>query len=288
VTEIYLFIIFGIVLNIPIGVVAYMKNSLTVPGGIVTAAIVGFTIFLAHYILWSILFLFFATSTILTKFMETSEVKIKAMSYAEKGGERDAIQVLANGGTAILGSIIVLIGYGLSSKDVFSPIFLFITVSLAATTADTWSTEIGTTSTSEPVWIFDLRKRVPRGTSGGVSLKGTTASFLGSLMVALFYFLLAFIVNDTQFQTKDVIFLILLIIGGFMGGMIDTLLGATVQAVFECPTCGKSTEKTKHPRCNYVKTNFNTGIKWLNNDGVNFLSAALASAISTVIYLLII
>ncbi|MHA2404290.1 MAG: DUF92 domain-containing protein, partial [Candidatus Kariarchaeaceae archaeon] len=154
-TSAILVALLGIFANLPIGLIAYKKRALTLPGGMITAAIVGFAIFFSHYLLWSLLLLFFASSTLLTKFKENSEYKIKAMTYAEKGGERDSIQVLANGGTALIGSLILLLTKGYFDGDVFSPLFLFIAVSVAASTADTWSTEVGTTSTSDPVWIFN-------------------------------------------------------------------------------------------------------------------------------------
>jgi uncharacterized protein (TIGR00297 family) len=287
VTSAILVALLGIFANLPIGVLAHKKRALTLPGGMITAAIVGFTIFFSHYLLWSLLLLFFASSTLLTKFKENSEYKIKAMTYAEKGGERDSIQVLANGGTALIGSLILLLTKGYFDGDVFSPLFLFIAVSVAASTADTWSTEVGTTSSSDPVWIFNLKKRVPRGTSGGVSIRGTLASIIGSLVIALTYFIFVIAFFDIQIQFHEILFLLLLVFGGFLGGMIDTILGATVQAVYECPACEKMTEKTRHPRCEYVKTNHKTGFKLLNNDGVNFFSGLLASLFMVAIFSLL-
>lgn len=288
VAEILLIIALGLLLNLPIGIAAFRKQSLTVPGGILTAGMVGFILFIANYILWGLLFFFFVSSTILTKFNENSELKINAMQYAEKGGERDSLQVLANGGTALLGSIFILLIDGILFDDHLSPIFLLIAVSIASSTADTWSTEIGTTSTTDPVWIFNWKKRVPRGTSGGVSLKGTIASLLGSIFVASIYLLIVIISNDFIVDDQLITFVLYIAVGGFLGGLIDTIMGATVQAVFECPSCNKLTEKTKHPRCENIPTNYTSGWKWLNNDGVNFLSSLMASLIFVSIYIIIV
>jgi uncharacterized membrane protein len=61
------------------------------------------------------------------------------------------------------------------------------------------------------------------------------------------------------------------------GALFDSLLGATVQAMFFCPTCGRETER--HPRhsCG-TATKHVRGWAWLDNDGVNF-AASLAGAI---------
>ncbi len=62
------------------------------------------------------------------------------------------------------------------------------------------------------------------------------------------------------------------------GSLFDSLLGATVQATYYCPQCGKETERPIH-RCGrqpiYIR-----GWHWLDNDWVNLL-ASLAGALVT-------
>jgi uncharacterized membrane protein len=66
-------------------------------------------------------------------------------------------------------------------------------------------------------------------------------------------------------------------LGGFLGALFDSFLGATVQAIYRCPNCNKETEK--HPRhtCG-TETIPIRGWRWLNNDMVN-MGCALAGAV---------
>ncbi|MFV2014437.1 MAG: DUF92 domain-containing protein, partial [Candidatus Heimdallarchaeota archaeon] len=178
--EFYAMIFLSVLVNLPIGVVAYQKNSLRYPDGFIAAAVTGILVFLAHPILWALLLSFFASSSYLSSYKENTSEKSTAMLYADKGGQRDSLQVFANGGTAVIGSIMVLYKIGLAESKYFSPLFLFVAVSFASSAADTWATEIGTTSKSDPRWIFNLKKSVPKGTSGAVTILGTTATALGA------------------------------------------------------------------------------------------------------------
>jgi uncharacterized membrane protein len=50
--------------------------------------------------------------------------------------------------------------------------------------------------------------------------------------------------------------------------MVDSFLGATFQAIYFCPACGKETEKNPQHSCG-APTTLKRGLRWLNNDGVN-------------------
>ncbi|OLS21260.1 MAG: hypothetical protein HeimC2_34050 [Candidatus Heimdallarchaeota archaeon LC_2] len=281
--EFYLLFTLAILANLPIGFIALKKKSLRVPDGVITAAITGMFVFLAHPVLWGLLLSFFVSSSYLSKYKEATNEKSTAMLYAEKGGQRDSLQVIANGGPALIGSLLVIYKMGLFENDYFSPLFLFIAISFASSTADTWATEIGTTSKSDPRWIFNLNKSVPKGTSGAVSLLGTTATALGAIFIAILYAI--FVIIGTQEISIDIgLFIILISVGGFLGSLIDTMLGASYQSVYQCPKCDKKTEKRKHRHSESITTTHVTGFRWLNNDMVNFLSSFLSSLFITFIY----
>ena len=66
-------------------------------------------------------------------------------------------------------------------------------------------------------------------------------------------------------------------LGGVMGGFIDSLLGASIQGYYFCPTCQNETEKRVHLRCGGTETQLMRGWKIITNDWVNFLSSTTAS-----------
>jgi uncharacterized membrane protein len=60
------------------------------------------------------------------------------------------------------------------------------------------------------------------------------------------------------------------LIGGAVGCLLDSVLGASWQARRWCATCGTLTEQRIH-RCG-SRTTVTGGVRWLDNDGVNALS----------------
>ena len=67
----------------------------------------------------------------------------------------------------------------------------------------------------------------------------------------------------------------LIAVAGLMGMLVDSFLGASVQGLFECPSCAARTERAGmvcHEPVALVK-----GRRWLDNDGVN-LAATVAGA----------
>ena len=66
-------------------------------------------------------------------------------------------------------------------NDLLYPCFL---ASVAAANSDTWGTEIGKLSKSNPIDIIS-GKKVQHGTSGGVSLIGTAGSLFGSITIGM-------------------------------------------------------------------------------------------------------
>lgn len=201
-----------------------------------------------------ILALFFASSSFWSKIKSANKQKAEEMLV--KGSRRDWQQVIANGGLAALSSAL----YFATDDSLW---LLGFCICNAAANSDTWASEIGSMSKSKPFFIKSF-KRVERGTSGAVSLLGTTAAFLGAFIIAL--------ASAYLFALNAVESLFILILG-FCGNLVDTLLGAFVQAGYNCQSCGMETEKTVH--CGQ-KTKLIKGISFLNNDTVNFLSGLSA------------
>jgi uncharacterized membrane protein len=191
-----------------------------------------------------------------------------------KGNRRDHWQVFANGGVAAIGGLLGLVNPGLGLWIVAS--------SLAAAAADTWATSLGALSRGDP-WHVLRRTRVPRGTSGGVSLIGTLGGVAGASVVAV-----AAMLACSRFPVPCSLFTVqwsLVTAVGVLGMLADSVLGATLQARFRCPACEAASERTLH-RCG-TPTVLTRGIRWLGNDAVNALATAAAGAAGAIWYLLL-
>lgn len=272
--EIYQIFITALFINIPIGWVAIKNHSLRVPDGVIAAGVVGLVLMIVHPIFWLELLVFFGSSSLLTKYQEQAIVKQDALSLAEKGGQRDAFQVLANSGLVLVVALVYASSYSLWSDQVLQETMIFGILNFAVVNADTWATELGVTSREQPYSILHPTKKVARGTSGGVSPKGLLASLGGSAVIAITFGLLTLLWG----ATPSAGLILLITLGGLLGSLIDSVLGATVQAQYYCPACDKMTEKQVHARCGGTMTQHRRGFTWFNNDLVN-VTAALTSSL---------
>ena len=260
--------IYGFILAIVIAYVAYRARSLN-KSGAYAATLIGTVIFGIGGWQWaSLLLAFFVSSSALSRAFKNRKQGLN--EKFSKGHERDAGQVFGNGGLAAFfaalhafypGSIIPWVGFA---------------ASLAAVNADTWATELGVLNPAPPRIITDLRKRVEKGTSGGISLWGTGASLLGAFLIAL----LAVLLSPTGILNAG--HWLLITFAGLAGSLFDSFLGATVQAMYYCPTDKKETEKHPLHTCG-TETVHLRGWKWLNNDWVNFACSAFAGVIAIIV-----
>ncbi|MDF2717698.1 MAG: hypothetical protein K0R28_4623, partial [Paenibacillus sp.] len=137
---------------------AYLKRSLSA-SGFAAAVILGTAMYTLGSAVWfGSLIAFFLSSTLLSKWKK--KTKEKAESGYEKSGRRDAGQVAANGGLALLLCVV----NAWWPHPVWWYAFLGV---MASVNADTWATEIGGLSKTPPRSIVSGR-RVAAGTSGAV------------------------------------------------------------------------------------------------------------------------
>ncbi|TYS19461.1 DUF92 domain-containing protein [Rossellomorea vietnamensis] len=205
---------------------------------------------------------FFGTSSLWSKFRSSAKAEIE--KKLAKTSERDWQQVVANGGSALIFSLLYII-----TDDAVYMLGAF--TSLAAANADTWASEIGPLSKSDPISIRNLA-RVEKGSSGAVSLLGTLASLAGSLLIALISILL--------FKEISAEAAVIITCAGFFGSLADTILGAYVQIEYRCRRCGLETESPEH--CG-VKAEGLKGFSFINNEFVNFSSSFLAGSLTIMI-----
>ncbi len=199
-----------------------------------------------------LLLAFFLSATGLSRTGE-KEKRNRVDDVVEKGGNRDAWQVIANGG--VFASLAVASMFSGSTL-----IFAAAAGALATSTADTWATEVGTLSQSMPRGILS-RKIVEPGTSGAVTGTGIVASLGGAAFIALVVFVLEWPPGAVNAA----------VVGGFSGSLIDSLLGASLQSRRWCEQCQRGTERAIHT-CGMESIHAG-GIRRLNNDLVNLLSS---------------
>lgn len=247
-------ILLGFALAVPIAALAWRLQSLSWTGA-GAAVLVGIIVFGLGGWRWAVLLLaFFVSSSALTRAFKKD--KLGMNEKFSKGGRRDAGQVLANGGVAALFVICHLLLPAAAWP------WMGFAGALAAVNADTWATELGVLNPNPPRLITNLNRRVERGTSGGVSLWGTISSLLGAALIAALAFWLA---PDPLPQWP--VFLVIAL-SGLAGSLSDSLLGATVQAMYLCPADQKETEKHPLHSCGTPTVRLR-GWKWLDNDWVN-------------------
>lgn len=256
-------ILLGFLLAVIVAALAYRVHSLNKSGAF-AATLVGTIIFGIGGWQWAVLLLtFFITSSGLSRaFKQRKEGLNEKFS---KGHARDAGQVFGNGGLATLFTAL----HAFYPESILP--WIGFAASLAAVNADTWATELGVLNPTPPRLITNLRKRVEKGTSGGISLWGTGASLLGAAIVAL----LAALFTDYWLLFP------LITAAGLAGSLFDSLLGATVQAMYYCPTDKKETEKHPLHTCG-TETVHLRGWKWLDNDWVNFACGAFGVIVALV------
>ncbi len=242
----------------------YRVRALTIDGA-VAAALVGTAIFGLGGWRWAaIMVVFFVFSSLLSHLSKRR--RRETLGVVEKGSHRDALQVLSNGGVAAL----LAVAYGTSSGSAF--LFPAFVGAMAAATADTWSTEIGTLSRTPPRSILTLKTLQP-GWSGGVTLLGFAGAGTGALVIAL-----VAAIGSTH--------TIALALGGLLAGMagsvFDSLLGASIQRVNRCPACMTLTEQSLHT-CG-TSTVLARGWPFIDNDVVNTLTTAFGAVAGALLF----
>ncbi len=208
------------------------------------------------------LIVWFAVATLGSR-LGRARKEARTAGVVEKGAQRDARQVLANGGVFALAAALTLLTDNRASSTA-----LWGAASLAAAGADTMATEIGTWLGGTPRSVRTWRT-VPSGTSGAVSLAGSTA-MLGSALLLTSVAVALGLVPAARwwFVTVAAVF----------GALVDTAIGALVQTQRWCPSCHTATEQRQH--CCGTDTRHLRGWRWLGNDAVNFVCTVSAAALA--------
>ena len=155
-----------------------------------------------------------------------------------RGGSRGPENVWGSAATGA--ALALLIGAGAEPRSV---LLVGFAASFAAKLADTFGSEIGKRWGRTTVLITSFR-RVPPGTEGAISLEGTLASALGSLLMSVLMLALQLL------PSWPVTGLVMLI--GLLASLAESLFGALVQDRFD----------------------------WMSNELVNALQTSLAAVLA--------
>lgn len=248
-----------------IAVPAYIKQRLSLDG-LFTALVVGSLVYAwGTYLSWSVMIGFFILGSLF---------KNKQRKREQHG--RNAIQVIANSMIAL----IALSVFHFWDMEVGLMVALIMFIGSAS---DTLGSEWGTRLKGK---TFDITswQTIPNGLSGGVSIEGTIASFMGAsllagLAVMIRYFLtpdtLAPVFYHTVWQDW------MLLAGmGFLTSIMDSYLGALFQAKY---TSSKNSHLSDEKEDE--KSRLYAGFSWMTNDLVNFFSNVIV-AIITIFFLM--
>ncbi|EGX43771.1 hypothetical protein AOL_s00215g507 [Orbilia oligospora ATCC 24927] len=238
---------------------AHSRKSLTFSG--ILAAVVTALVHAVHpfsTLNICLLFGFYLTGTSATKHKHAIK---QSLTISATGSHtvttRTHTQVFSN---SICASVLILIHYYLvkddlnSGKDItFSllsggkngwrdALVVGIMTQYAAVLSDTLSSELGILSRSPPRLIYNPLKVVPPGTNGGVTLAGFIAGTAGSIIIAIISVLsVPFSPENSNLQFKATLGGVI-VAAGISGTIIDSLLGATLQASVIDVKAGKIVE----------------------------------------------
>lgn len=239
------------------------------------AVVVGAAAVAAGWTWGALLLVFFVGGSALSRLGRDAKAR-RTGSVVEKGGRRDAAQVLANGGVfAAACATLAAATWGRApSADATGVALLAAGAAagaIAAAAADTWATEIGTLVGGTPRSVRGWRP-VPPGTSGAVSGAGTLALVAGAATLA----------GSAALLGLGAPIAWAALAGGVAGACGDTLLGALLQERRRCPTCGTATEQRIHAPCG-TPTAVIGGLTGIGNDAVNVSCTATGALVGAAV-----
>ncbi|NTW61317.1 DUF92 domain-containing protein [Candidatus Saccharibacteria bacterium] len=266
---IFISFIIGFAISELVAIAAYFRKSLS-GSGVIAATIIGTAIYVfAGLVTWTSLILFFISSSVITQFKKANKAKLSTEYHKTS---RNYKQVLASG----LIPAILSLAYFITKSE---SILITTIASIAVSCADTWASEIGVLNKGATVSILTF-KPIRKGESGGVSALGTIASIMGALMIAVVFVASFYPGTDKSWLfVIQTLFMITAI--GALGSVIDSVLGASLQVKYIDNSTKAITEaKYSHDKQNHQKS----GLSFMNNDMVNFVSSILSVIVALAIF----
>ena len=216
----------AIVLNtILVGLAFASPKKLLTPLGYLHAWALGVIIWgCLDWQAYAVTMVYFAAGSAVTKvgFAEKEAAGIAE----ERGGIRGPGNVWGSALTAAICALLVWITgltsapvIGLSNSQVAQLLILGFVASLSTKLSDTSATEIGK-AYGQRTFLITTLQPVPRGTEGAVSLEGTLAGVVGSLILAIAAWGIGFI---------PAVGIVICAIAAFVATTMESLIGATIE-----------------------------------------------------------
>uniref|UniRef100_A0A803VZW2 Transmembrane protein 19 n=1 Tax=Ficedula albicollis TaxID=59894 RepID=A0A803VZW2_FICAL len=240
--------LFSVLVPLIIATQGFKRKSLDHSGAL-GGLVVGFILTVANYSFFSSLFVFFVTSSKLTKWKK--DIKKKIDSEYREGGQRNWIQ-----------------------EYTASWMCLSLLGALACSAGDTWASEIGSVMSKSKPRLITTWEQVPVGTNGAVTLVGLISSLLGGMTVGIAYFITQLIfVTDLEMSAPQWPIIVFGAAAGLLGSVVDSYLGATMQYSGFDQTIGMvvnhETKDSKHI----------SGKPILDNNAVNLFSSVIIALV---------
>jgi len=261
-------------LNAFVAATAYVKRSVDGTGA-TAGFLMGTLIYLAGGPwFWILLMLFFVSSSTISRLTGRRRLSGETVPTQLRGSRRDHVQVFANGAPALVVALVYAAMPGVELEVLFA-------VAIASANADTWAGELGVLSSHPPV-LISSGEPVEAGRSGAISPMGLSAAALGAGIIAVGYGVGHVLVYGVEPAAPA--FAVLVGLGGFVGAVLDSFLGATIQAQYQevedgpfhdAPISGARDRKPDR------------GFRFITNDMVNFISGSLAVLIGALALILL-
>ena len=240
--------------------------------------VIGFILTLSNYSFITCMIVFFLTSSKATKFRFKIKTKLE-YGYVENS-KRSWVQVICNGGVPFQFALLYMLEKGIAKDNPINFVHDYygswfatgVLGSIATSNGDTWASELGSILHSKPPMLITNFRRVPTGTNGGVSFIGILMSAIGGLLIGFTYYLTIISCNNQDLLAMSPPQWPIIIVGliaGFIGSLIDSLLGATLQY--------SGFDKKK----GIIVQNPGANIKWVS--GLNILDNHSVNLLSTII-----
>lgn len=257
--EVFIVLLLGLL----IAYVTYNKKLLSLGGSISVLVMLLIIDIFGKWQMVSLIIWAYVTLSIIDKIFD-ERIEKSVDGIHEKSGVRVASQVWVNGGAAVASIIL----FGITGRPSFMIGYI---VAIGEAYADSLASDVGVMSSKPPVDICTF-KPITNGLSGGISVLGSAASFLGVLIYSVLSIIL---------WQKSLFAFGIIIFSSMIGCIFDSIIGSKLQIKYICNRCKTITEKKTH--CG-ERTIHYKGLQWLNNSMVNLISNVFSSIVGIIMF----